>query len=361
MDTRDIERRRKLLSGAIPFPEQGKGFLVNTGFDWLVREALESLGSDRLEVIERDLVTARRLTSAFPELSIAHVPRPEPQPGDTVIMPVGKQRFALQLEIRRLAERLGPEGRIMVYGTRSEGVLPAQKFLEAHCEVAPPLARAGGRLIIARPKENVTWELADPKASFFAEARGQRVEVATQPGVFSWEQLDDATALLLEHSSPRDGNRLLDLGCGTGIVSAILWAEGKIASVTLTDTDALALETATQTMRLNGIEAVVVPSDAGTDLPDRSCDLILCNPPLHQGFGADRETPTRIVEQAQRLLAAKGRLFLVGPPTISPGRIMESIFGTATQIAETPRFQVWLGIKRKHRRRPKDDDFRNSM
>ena len=361
MQSRDAERRRKLLSSSIPFPPRGRGFLVDTGFDWLALEAADALGADRLVVVERNLVAARRLTKALPGIRVEHAPRPEPEPGDTVILPAGKQRLALFLEIRRLAERLGPEGSIHLYGSKGEGIIPAQKFLEKHCDTAPPINRAGGRILSARPRVGVDWEIDAAQASYVAESRGRRFEVAAQPGLFSWDRIDDASALMLEECSPRDGNRLLDLGCGAGVVSAALGGEGKLASMTLSDSDALALETAAETLRRNGLTGECVASDAGDTLPDRSFDLILCNPPLHQGFGSDRDTPLRMVTEAYRLLAAKGRLYLVGPPTILPGRLMEELFPGARKLAETPRFQVWVGVKRRPRRRSNEVDFSLSM
>jgi 16S rRNA (guanine1207-N2)-methyltransferase len=153
--------------------------------------------------------------------------------------------------------------------------------------------------------------------------------------------LDPATAALLETCAPRAGDRVLDLGCGTGVVAAALLAEGLVAEATLTDSDALALETSRRTLALNGLEAELVASDAGAELPAKRYDLILTNPPLHRGFARDRGTPARIVDEAVRLLAPKGRLHLVGPPTLRLGAMLEARFKRVEVLSARPAFQVW--------------------
>lgn len=332
-------RLRRLLSGALPFPVAGDVWLLDTGQEFLAREALAACEPARLRVVERDLLAARRLATALPAPVVTHAARADAAPGDFVVLPLDKDRRALFEALAALAARLGPEGRLALYGSRREGMEPALAYLEQFCALAPADTRAGMRLVIAQPRTLPAPALPPRPESYRAEARGVAVDVACRPGLFSWRALDGATALMLERCAPRDGDRLLDLGCGAGPVAALLLAEGRVQEATLVDTDALALEAAAETLARNGLArpgVTLQASDAGSELAAERFDLILCNPPLHRGFSAERDSVVRMVEESARLLAPRGRLYLVGPPALRLGlrlpvrfQTVERLFGDA--------------------------------
>jgi 16S rRNA (guanine1207-N2)-methyltransferase len=194
-------------------------------------------------------------------------------------------------------------------------------------------------LVLARPRGSQP-ELEEPDP-YLAEARGRSVKVARRPGVFSWEALDSATTLLLEGCLPRDGDHLLDLGCGAGVVAAIMLDEGKVATATLSDSDALALDASRETLALNGLRGELLASDAGDSLPEKSYDLILCNPPFHRGFRSERGALERMIARAARLLAPRGRLYIVGPHTLGLGGRLEAQFRRVDGLPATPSVELW--------------------
>lgn len=347
------EKLRRLFAEPIPFPDGGRGFLVNTGLAFLARDVLAALGEDRVRAVERDLTAARALAAACPGLQVVHAPRAEPRAGDFVLMPVDKSRRRLSEDLGMMADRVGESGAVAVYGRRKEGIGPAVDFLDGFCDLDPPRSRGGMRLVIARPR--ATAPTPEAGGHYIAEARGQRVKVARKPGVFSWDALDPATALLLERCMPREGDHLLDLGCGAGVVAAVLLASGEVAAATLTDSDALALETATETLALGGFEAQVLASDAGEELPDKHYDLILCNPPFHKGFQTDLDGLERMIARAARLLAPRGRFYVVGPPTLALPARLEERFRRVDTLAGLPAVGLW----RAGRPRRPDPDSRH--
>ncbi len=334
-----LEKLRRLLAGNIPFPETGRGFLVNTGLGFLVGEGLSALGADRLRVVERDLVSARNLTASYPDLKVEHTAFARPGEGDLVILPVDKNRQRIQEDLVHLAAAVGINGRLALYGGKKEGITPTLKFLGGFCELMPPVTRGGLRLVLARPSGSLP--VIEENGHYMAEARGRRVKVARRPGVFSWEALDPATALLLEGCLPRDGEHLLDLGCGAGVVAAIMLDEGKVSSAALSDSDALALDAAQETLALNGMRGELLAADAGDDLPEKSYDLILCNPPFHRGFRSDRGALERMIARAARLLAPKGRLYIVGPHTLGLAGHLEAQFRRVDALPASPAIELW--------------------
>jgi len=333
------DKLRRLFAEPIPFPDGGRGFLMNTGLTFLAREVLAALGPERARAVERDLVSARTLSAACPGLEVIHAPRAEPAAGDFVLLPVDKSRRRLFDDLGALADRVGPEGGVAVYGRRKEGIGPAADFLAGFCDMDPPRSRGGLRLAVAHPRGPAP--VVEPSGHYLAEARGQTVKVARRPGVFSWDALDPATALLLERCMPREGDHLLDLGCGAGVVAAVLLSSGEVAAATLTDSDALALDTAAETLALGKLEGEFLASDAGEELPEKSYDLILCNPPFHKGFQTDLNSLDRMLARAARLLGPRGRFYVVGPPTLNLHARLEQHFRRVDGLAAEPAVELW--------------------
>ncbi|GGJ81324.1 class I SAM-dependent methyltransferase [Deinococcus aquiradiocola] len=131
------------------------------------------------------------------------------------------------------------------------------------------------------------------------------------PGVFSAAKLDKATALLLDVLGSEDlhGQRVLDLGCGSGIIGA--WAASRGADVTLLDADLQSVRSAEATLEANSLAARVLHSDVDAALQDDGYDLVLSNPPFHVGRGVVLDITAEFVQAAARRLRPGGRLVMV--------------------------------------------------
>lgn len=93
---------------------------------------------------------------------------------------------------------------------------------------------------------------------------GRSVVVATKPGIFSWDGLDTATALLIEAMQVQPTDRVLDLGCGYGIVGAAAAMASPQVGVDLVDENVVAVEAAQRTLVLNGLTNAQVHLSDGT-------------------------------------------------------------------------------------------------
>lgn len=132
----------------------------------------------------------------------------------------------------------------------------------------------------------------------------------TLPGVFNHGSLDTGTALLLEYlPAPRSG-KLLDLGCGSGVIGLSMKAQENALDVTLADVDAFAL----QSTRLNsarlGLTAEVLASDGLAQITDKF-DYIVTNPPFHQGKDTNYKFARELFSSAKQHLVNDGQLWLV--------------------------------------------------
>ena len=132
----------------------------------------------------------------------------------------------------------------------------------------------------------------------------------TLPGVFNHGTLDAGTALLLEHLPAPAHGRLLDLGCGSGVIGLSMKAREPALQVTLADVDAFAVRSSQlNSMRLN-LEADIRPSDCLQNIDGRF-DYIISNPPFHQGKETNYRFARQLFLQGRQHLTADGQIWIV--------------------------------------------------
>ena len=176
------------------------------------------------------------------------------------------------------SKRVGRIGRVEIYSAKKEQTDPCQA-----------------------PVDNrMTFELRDLPGSPYS--------VETRAGVFSRDGLDSGTRLLIDCMEAQPTDHILDWGCGwgaLGMVAARLSARGY---ATLIDSNIRAISCAKENLRRNRIcNAVARVIDARVFDPREKFDLIVSNPPFHDGNSAAHP----LIEGAFRALRPGGRLMLV--------------------------------------------------
>ena len=165
----------------------------------------------------------------------------------------------------------------------------------------------------------------------------------TAPGVFSRSSVDRGTRLLLEAADLRGARRILDLGCGYGVMGIVAAARAPHARVILGDINPRAVALARENIALNQVaNAEARCGDGCAVVAGERVDLVLFNPPIRAG----RSVVLRLLREAHAHLAPGGRLYLVartqqGARTL--GRLMGEIFAGATEVARGGGFRVFEG------------------
>ncbi|MEO6882275.1 MAG: methyltransferase [Mycobacteriaceae bacterium] len=172
------------------------------------------------------------------------------------------------------------------------------------------------------------------------------VTVVQQAGVFSAEHLDVGTRFLLEHL-PRSEGRVVDLGCGNGVLGVAAGLASKDAQVVLTDESYLAVASASATWRaVHGGRPVEAVVGEGMDAVDGPVDLVLCNPPFHTGHGTSDATAWAMFTGARRALAPGGELWVVGNRHLGHHARLKRLFGGVSVVASNPKFVVLRAVAR---------------
>lgn len=139
----------------------------------------------------------------------------------------------------------------------------------------------------------------------------------SRPGLFAWDRVDAASALLAEQLPVDLSGRVADLGAGYGYLSSQLLARcAGITAIDLYEAEARALEPARinleQAQRDCGRSVVFSLHwhDVTQGLPQRY-DAIISNPPFHQGRADLPELGRAFIDTAADALLPHGRFWLV--------------------------------------------------
>lgn len=182
-----------------------------------------------------------------------------------------------------------------------------------------------------------------PGDTILETVRGFGLALQTQPGVFAHRELDEGTRLLIEAMRVSPTARVLDWGCGYGVIGIVAAKLAVRGHVTLVDVDIRATRLAQRNLELNAVEnAEVVLGDGVHDLPPKTrFDVILSNPPTHSG----REVLDDLVASAYKALRPRGQLYLVINRLLSLRREVESVFGNTETAARHKGFVVIRAVK----------------
>ena len=267
----------------------------------------------------------------------------------SVLLPAPPNRDLLRRLILIAAVALEPDGKLLICGANAEGGKSAIKDAEA---VFGPASWSGyrekHRMGIFRRGDVRTpdWSQTPGIApgtwqEFAADLPTRPITLETQAGVFAGARLDAGTRLLLAHLEVAPGQRVLDIGCGVGVIGIAAGLAG--ATVTLTDANLLAVQAAGRNLARHGIDGVVLGSDVYSHLGRRRFDLIVTNPPFHQGKQVDLTVANRIIAEAPTHLHPGGSLLLVANAFLAYGKHMASVFDHVETIAATPQYHVLRG------------------
>jgi len=130
----------------------------------------------------------------------------------------------------------------------------------------------------------------------------------TQEGLFAYGKVDRGSALLLRFLHTYKKKKVLDLGCGSGILARAL-LEKDAESISATDISAMAID-ATKRNLPDDERITIEPSYIGDIYTDRF-DVILTNPPFHEGKGTTNTLGAEWLDRCQDLLLGSGELLLV--------------------------------------------------
>jgi len=265
---------------------------------------------------------------------------------------VSKEKPVTHHIINIAFDLLASNGELILVGEKNDGIKTYTKKAAEYfnTEAAASKNSTTYTAIIHKDSDIANTPLDDKNYTelrTIAELDG--VELASKPGVFGWNKIDRGSAYLAEHL-PKflkhipEHATLLDLGCGYGYLTAMAAKENKAARIVATDNNAAAI-TAIQknfeTLKLSELKmgCEVVAADCGDSIKERF-NVIICNPPFHQGYSVDGQLTDKFLSNTKRLLKRSGKALFVINTFIPLPQKARDIFKTVKILDENNSFKL---------------------
>jgi len=176
-----------------------------------------------------------------------------------------------------------------------------------------------------------------------ARLRGELFEFYTSSGVFSPNNIDRGTEILINYLIIKEKWDILDLGCGYGAVGIVIAKHFPKNRVIMADINKRAVKLSKMNLRLNNlINAEVRQGNLfETVKENEKFDSILVNPPQTAG----KKVCFEIIEKSKNYIKEKGLLQLVARHNIGGKELskkMKEVFGNVKDIAKKSGYRVYI-------------------
>jgi 16S rRNA (guanine1207-N2)-methyltransferase len=238
------------------------------------------------------------------------------QPGNTWMY------YGLQVALYALR----PGGYLYVVGAKDRGILSTGKRMqELFGNLETLTISKGHRVLRARKITEPDFDTAHlPQVSVFADS-----------------QLDEGTRLLRDSLDVKEQDEALDIGCGAGFIGLYVAHRAPRGQVTMVDVSLAAVDAAQQAVAQSGLGNIrVLPSDAAGAVLDQRFDLVVTNPPFHQGGVQTLEIAERFIRQAAQVLRPHGRFYLVANRFLKYEPTIHACFKHVDEVAGNTRYKV---------------------
>jgi 16S rRNA (guanine1207-N2)-methyltransferase len=174
---------------------------------------------------------------------------------------------------------------------------------------------------------------------------GIPLKLWTDHGVFSRGHTDTGTRELLDAMDLTGARRILDLGCGYGVIGIVAAKLAPLAHVILTDPNERAVELSQRNLKGNAVTNAEVRAGEGfTPVAGETFDIVLTNPPIRTG----NPLVFSLIAAAAAHLVPGGRLYLVarthqGARTFA--KEMARHFPAVEQVGQGSGYRVYCGTK----------------
>jgi 16S rRNA G1207 methylase RsmC len=161
------------------------------------------------------------------------------------------------------------------------------------------------------------------------------------PTVFARGNLDEGTRLLIEALEVQPTDESLDIGCGAGYIGLHIARLASKGRVTMVDVSLATVDLARQYIATSGLTNIhVLPSDGAQAVLSQRFDLVVTNPPFHQGGIQTTAIAERFIQQASQVLRPNGRFYLVANRFLKYEPTLNAHFKTINEIAGNTRFKI---------------------
>jgi len=176
---------------------------------------------------------------------------------------------------------------------------------------------------------------------------GRLYRFETPSGVFSFGKIDKASRVLIENAVV-EGKKLLDLGCGYGVIGIVLKGENPDLEVYMSDINERAVRYSKINARLNNVFLDIRKGAFFEPWKTSVFDMIFLNPPMSAG----KRVVLKMIQESVEHLSNGGSLQVVAFHNKGGSYIKKAMrerFGNVEDICKTGGIRVYRSIRRDER------------
>jgi len=164
----------------------------------------------------------------------------------------------------------------------------------------------------------------------------------SKPGIFSWDRIDDGSALLAQHLPDDFAGHAADYGCGWGYLARQM-LQPAVTRLDLIDAEHLALDAAQA--NVTDSRASFHWLDLAREPAPATYDAIVCNPPFHTGRASTPALGQAVIEAAARALKPGGCLYMVANRGLPYEPVLKQHFAGFETLADNNKFRVTRAVR----------------
>jgi len=333
------------LNRTDPAPGPGKDL-------WLVDENIDGDQISRLRT-RPNLVAVSNRFDIYQQLSdhglqaqLNDFESPNFEGVDRVLFRVSKEKALVHHVINCARAQLSAGGQLLISGYKKEGI---KTYLD---KTGALFYDVGSRVRGGQSSQlGVFLQGAETASSYLEDKRYPELReidsspgLVSKPGVFGWNKIDRGSAFLIEYLpelltqlEPAPAT-VLDLGCGYGYISAMAHTLVP-AHFLATDNNVAAVAACVENFKRQGIAGEVLLDNCGQSL-SAVADLVLCNPPFHQGFELESSLTLQFLRSAKTLLKKNGVALFVVNSFVPLEKTSLGLFADCQVVANNGSFKL---------------------
>jgi len=269
---------------------------------------------------------------------------------ELLLLYMPKSKAEAQYLLANLSPYITEGGQILLVGENRGGINSAPKLLSDYSERVSKIDGARRcslySAVINKAVKNFIFN--DWFKEFTVNINDVTLKICSLPGVFSHGRLDEATQLLLDnlaHRQQKFSGRLLDFGCGAGVIASYIAKTNPQVNAELVDINALSLASSLATLQANGLKAQVYASNIYSDIQGRFSHII-SNPPFHAGLSTHYSSTETFLEKSINYIEDKGDLTIVANSFLKYQAFIDKALPQCEVLSPSNKFKIYYAKNR---------------
>jgi len=263
---------------------------------------------------------------------------------DLILLYWPKAKAEAEYLLAMLLAKLGKDTEVIVVGENRSGVKSVEKMFAPYGKVSKYDSARRCSFYWGQCFETPkAFNMQEWFKTYSVNIGEDTLTVKSLPGVFSHGEFDVGSQLLLDTLPPLKG-KVLDFGCGAGVLGAVMASRNPAIELEMCDISAFAVASSQATLAANGLTGKVFASDVYSDTSD-DYQFIISNPPFHSGLDTSYSATETLLAKAPNYLNKNGELLIVANSFLKYQPIIEQAFGKCSTLNKTSKFAIYHSEK----------------